>query len=223
MLEPLQGPRLRPLLRLGRHVRAVEKFIEAHGGRLGDISIYGQESNHTTWRLAKMNLAIRGIDAQILGTRRHLPPRPAPRPEGRLHPRQPAVQRQRLGRRAAEGRPALEVRRAARGQRQLRLGAAHHPPPGAHRHRPASCWPTARCPRTSRARARSARPSSRPTWWTAWSRCRASSSTRRRSRPASGSSPATRSQRPLPRPPRRGAVHRRAQARHAWSTAPTAS
>jgi type I restriction enzyme M protein len=42
-----------------------EKFIEAHSGRLGDISIYGQESNYTTWRLAKMNLAIRGIAAQI--------------------------------------------------------------------------------------------------------------------------------------------------------------
>jgi type I restriction enzyme M protein len=42
-----------------------EKFIEAHAGKLGDISIYGQESNYTTWRLAKMNLAIRGIDAQI--------------------------------------------------------------------------------------------------------------------------------------------------------------
>jgi type I restriction enzyme M protein len=42
-----------------------EKFIEAHAGRIGDISIYGQESNYTTWRLAKMNLAIRGIDAQI--------------------------------------------------------------------------------------------------------------------------------------------------------------
>lgn len=42
-----------------------EKFIEAHAGRIGDISIYGQESNYTTWRLAKMNLAIRGIDAKI--------------------------------------------------------------------------------------------------------------------------------------------------------------
>ena len=40
-----------------------EKFIEAHSGKLGDISIYGQESNYTTWRLAKMNLAIRGIEA----------------------------------------------------------------------------------------------------------------------------------------------------------------
>ena len=42
-----------------------EKFILEHRGRIGDISIYGQESNYTTWRLAKMNLAIRGIDAHI--------------------------------------------------------------------------------------------------------------------------------------------------------------
>src|SRR5438045_9394200 len=42
-----------------------EKFIEAHGGRVGDISVYGQESNPTTWRLAKMNLAIRGIEANL--------------------------------------------------------------------------------------------------------------------------------------------------------------
>jgi len=42
-----------------------EKFAEAHGGRIGDISVYGQESNATTWKLAKMNLAIRGIEANI--------------------------------------------------------------------------------------------------------------------------------------------------------------
>jgi type I restriction enzyme M protein len=42
-----------------------EKFIEAHGGKIGDISVYGQESNQTTWRLCKMNMAIRGIDANI--------------------------------------------------------------------------------------------------------------------------------------------------------------
>jgi type I restriction-modification system DNA methylase subunit len=48
----------RELLRLFQEIRT-------EGGKLGDISIYGQESNYTTWRLAKMNLAIRGIDAQI--------------------------------------------------------------------------------------------------------------------------------------------------------------
>jgi type I restriction enzyme M protein len=42
-----------------------EKFIETHGGKIGDISIFGQESNPTTWRLCKMNLAIRRIDANI--------------------------------------------------------------------------------------------------------------------------------------------------------------
>jgi type I restriction enzyme M protein len=43
-----------------------EKFIEAHGGKIGDISIYGQESNQTTWRLCKMNLAIRGIESDLV-------------------------------------------------------------------------------------------------------------------------------------------------------------
>jgi type I restriction enzyme M protein len=42
-----------------------ERFIEAHGGKLGDVSIYGQEANPTTWRLAAMNLAIRGIDFNL--------------------------------------------------------------------------------------------------------------------------------------------------------------
>jgi type I restriction enzyme M protein len=42
-----------------------EKFIEAHGGKLGDIAIFGQESNPTTWKLGVMNLAIRGIEADL--------------------------------------------------------------------------------------------------------------------------------------------------------------
>ncbi|MDF2211210.1 N-6 DNA methylase [Arthrospira platensis] len=42
-----------------------EKFVEDHAGRRGDIAIYGQESNYTTWRLCKMNLAVRGIDSDI--------------------------------------------------------------------------------------------------------------------------------------------------------------
>jgi hypothetical protein len=62
---------------------------------------------------------------------RHLPQRPPPRPQGRLHPRQPALQHLRLGRRAPQGRQALALRHAAGGQRQLRLGAAHRAPPRA--------------------------------------------------------------------------------------------
>lgn len=46
-------------------VPQVEKFVESHGGKLGDISIYGQESNPTTRRLAVMNLALRGIEADF--------------------------------------------------------------------------------------------------------------------------------------------------------------
>lgn len=42
-----------------------EKFVENHQGKIGDISVYGQEFNPTTWQLCKMNLAIRGIDGNI--------------------------------------------------------------------------------------------------------------------------------------------------------------
>src|SRR5215831_15834327 len=65
MLAPYKGRVYDPCCGSGGMFVQSEKFIEAHSGRIGDISIYGQESNYTTWRLAKMNLAIRGIDAQI--------------------------------------------------------------------------------------------------------------------------------------------------------------
>ncbi len=66
MLAPYKGRVYDPCCGSGGMFVSSEKFIEAHSGKLGDISIYGQESNYTTWRLAKMNLAIRGIDAQIV-------------------------------------------------------------------------------------------------------------------------------------------------------------
>lgn len=65
MLAPYKGRVYDPCCGSGGMFVQSEKFIEEHGGRLGDISIYGQESNPTTWRLAKMNLAIRGIDANL--------------------------------------------------------------------------------------------------------------------------------------------------------------
>src|SRR2546422_1421178 len=65
MLAPYKGRVYDPCCGSGGMFVSSEKFIEAHSGRIGDISIYGQESNYTTGRLAKMNLAIRGIDAQI--------------------------------------------------------------------------------------------------------------------------------------------------------------
>ncbi|MEW6061225.1 MAG: class I SAM-dependent DNA methyltransferase [Bacteroidota bacterium] len=65
MLAPYKGRVYDPCCGSGGMFVQSEKFVEAHGGKIGDISIYGQESNHTTWRLAKMNLAIRGIDANL--------------------------------------------------------------------------------------------------------------------------------------------------------------
>ena len=65
MLEPYKGRVYDPCCGSGGMFVQSEKFVEAHGGRVGDISIYGQESNPTTWRLAKMNLAIRGIDSNL--------------------------------------------------------------------------------------------------------------------------------------------------------------
>ncbi len=65
MLAPYQGRVYDPCCGSGGMFVQSEQFIEAHGGQIGQISVYGQESNYTTWRLAKMNLAIRGVDAQI--------------------------------------------------------------------------------------------------------------------------------------------------------------
>jgi type I restriction enzyme M protein len=65
MIKPYKGRVYDPCCGSGGMFVQSEKFVEEHGGRRGDISIYGQESNYTTWRLAKMNLAIRGIDANL--------------------------------------------------------------------------------------------------------------------------------------------------------------
>jgi len=65
MLEPYKGRVYDPCCGSGGMFVQSERFVESHGGRIGDIAIYGQESNYTTWRLAKMNLAVRGIDADI--------------------------------------------------------------------------------------------------------------------------------------------------------------
>ena len=65
VLAPHQGKVYDPCCGSGGMFVQSEKFIEAHGGKLGDVSIYGQEANPTTWRLAAMNLAIRGIDFNL--------------------------------------------------------------------------------------------------------------------------------------------------------------
>jgi len=65
MLEPYKGRIYDPCCGSGGMFVQSEKFVESHGGKLGDISIYGQESNATTRRLAVMNLALRGIEADF--------------------------------------------------------------------------------------------------------------------------------------------------------------
>jgi type I restriction enzyme M protein len=181
MLAPYKGRVYDPCCGSGGMFVQSEKFIEAHSGRIGDISIYGQESNYTTWRLAKMNLAIRGIDARIAhGDAFHNDQHPDLKADyvlanppfndsdwrGELLPPRPP---------ATPISPGYSIsftiwRRPAR---------------------PVSCSPTARCRRTSRAKARSAKRSSSPTSSIAWSLCPASSSMRRRSRSACGFSCAT--------------------------------
>ncbi len=63
MLEPYRGRVFDPCCGSGGMFVQSEKFVQSHQGKINDISIYGQESNQTTWRLCKMNLAIRGIDS----------------------------------------------------------------------------------------------------------------------------------------------------------------
>jgi len=65
MIEPFKGRVYDPCCGSGGMFVQSEKFVKEHQGRIGDIAVYGQESNSTTWRLCKMNLAIRGIYADI--------------------------------------------------------------------------------------------------------------------------------------------------------------
>lgn len=65
MIEPFKGRVYDPCCGSGGMFVQSEQFVEAHNGKRNDISVYGQESNPTTWRLAKMNLAIRGIEANL--------------------------------------------------------------------------------------------------------------------------------------------------------------
>ena len=93
MIEPYRGKIYDPCCGSGGMFVQSVKFVESHEGNQKDISIYGQENIGTTYKLAKMNLAIRGIAANLGDVPgRHLLQGPAPGPEGRLHHGQPAVQ-----------------------------------------------------------------------------------------------------------------------------------
>ncbi|BCL62311.1 site-specific DNA-methyltransferase type I modification [Desulfomarina profundi] len=62
MLQPFQGRVYDPAMGSGGFFVQSEQFVKKHGGRIGNVSIYGQEYNYTTWQLAAMNMVIRGLD-----------------------------------------------------------------------------------------------------------------------------------------------------------------
>ncbi len=131
----LQGPRVRSLLRLGRHVRAVrevyrrasgarQRHLDLRAGKQPDHLAAGQdEPGHPRHRQLAGEVEQRGL----------VPQRRAQGSEGRLHHRQSAVQRQRLERRPLAQGWALAVRRVTCGQRQLRVATTLYLPPRAHR------------------------------------------------------------------------------------------
>ncbi len=116
MLEPYHGRVYDPACGSGGMFVQSAEFVKAHGGKRTDISVYGQEFTDTTWKLAKMNLALRGIEAD-LGDRSadSFTAGPAPRPARRLRPRQPAVQRLATG-----GTPSSPTTRAGSTARRRR-------------------------------------------------------------------------------------------------------
>ena len=65
VLNPRSGKVYDPCCGVGNTLVLANRFSLSHGGRPGDVSIYGQESNPTTWRLAAMNLSLRGIDFNL--------------------------------------------------------------------------------------------------------------------------------------------------------------
>jgi hypothetical protein len=135
VLAPHHGKVYDPCCGSGGMFVQSEKFIEAHGGKLGDVAIYGQEANPTTWRLAAMNLAIRGIDF-------NLGREPADTFTRNQHPdlRADFILANPPFNISDWWHGSLKATRAGstatrRRQRQLRLAAAHAAPPEARRPR----------------------------------------------------------------------------------------
>ena len=168
-----------------------EEFAEAHDGRLGDVSVYGQESNATTWRLAKMNLAIRGIEANLGGEH-------ADSFHRDLHKdlkadyviANPPFNDSDWGGENVCGRTCGGSTACRPPATPTSPGSSTSFTTSGRMAWRGSCWRTVRCRRISPARGRSARPSSRPTWWTAWWPCRDSCSIPPRSRSVCGFWPA---------------------------------
>ena len=134
ILQPYNGRVYDPCCGSGGMFVQSAKFIENHGGNINKISVFGQDSNPTTWKMAQMNLAIRGIEADLGKFNADTffndchPPA-----ESGFHHGEPALQFGQLGAGQAAGRCALAVRHTARRQRQLCLAATHDLASGAPR------------------------------------------------------------------------------------------
>ncbi len=193
----VQGPRLRPVLRLGRHVRAVREVrARPTAGASATSRSTARSRNPTTWRLAKMNLAIRGIDAN-LGAGTTPTASTTTTCTGPARPISSSPTRRST---SATGAASACARTCA-GSTACRRPATpttpgcstfiHHLAPNGHGGlRAGQRLDVLQPVRRGRDPQGDA---SRPIWWTAWWRCRGSSSTPRRSRSACGSWPATRS------------------------------
>ncbi len=92
LIEPYKGKIYDPCCGSGGMFVQSMKFVENHQGNTKDISVYGQENTTTTLKLAKMNLAIRGISANLREGRQHFFQRSAPGLESRFHHGESAFQ-----------------------------------------------------------------------------------------------------------------------------------
>jgi type I restriction enzyme M protein len=202
MLEPYRGRVYDPCCgSSGMFVQSI-KFIRAHatgngnvGRAAGDISIYGQESNYTTWRMARMNLAIRGIEGQIEhGDSFHNDRHPDLRADYILANPPFNVsdwggERLRDDQRWVYGIPRWAM--------PTSLGCSISCTTSRHVAPRALSSPTGPCHQTSRVRARYGRTSLRRTSWTASLRSRVNSSARPRYLPAYGFCPRVEVQRSI--------------------------
>ncbi len=155
MIEPYRGRVYDPCCGSSGMFVQSESFIRAHGGRLGDISICGQESNCTTWRLARMNLAILGVEGQIAhGDTFHNDRHPDLRADFILAnpPSTSATGGASYSRPTSAGHMACRRPATPTSRGYSTSSATSHPAAS-----PASCSLTDRCPPASRAKARSGR------------------------------------------------------------------
>ena len=142
MLEPYEGRVYDPCCGSAGMFVQSERFVEAHGGaedRHLDLRPRVQSHHLATRAHEPGHPRYRG--QPWLSSRRQLPAQPAPRPQGRLHPRQSAVQRLELVGQTAGRRRALVPRHAARRQCQLRMDSALRPPPRATQQATGAGWP----------------------------------------------------------------------------------